>query len=134
MEPSTFHISHSQKGASLIEIIISMFLLMVLFVLYISAQNTVVSTRKLRYENIAYHAANKKMEELRGTPLEFLSASGAISDPMLSQIPSGGGNFVVADHIGFSGLKELTVTVTWYDGINKQVQLKSLAGSGGINP
>jgi prepilin-type N-terminal cleavage/methylation domain-containing protein len=123
-----------QRGISLIEIIICMFMIGVLFALYTAAINTVAHTKKLRYDNLAYHVANKKMEELRATSYASLPASGTIVDAMLSQIPSGSGSFTTIDHAGFSGLKEITVTVSWDDGQAKQVQLKTLAGSGGINP
>ena len=96
--------------------------------------NTVAQTKKLKYENLAYHTASKKMEELRATPLISLPASGTISDPMLSQIPSGSGNFSATDYAPYSGMKEVTVTVFWNDGKAKQLVLKTLAGSGGINP
>lgn len=124
----------SQKGMSLIEVIISMGLISILLFLYISSMNIVAHTKKLRYENLAYHAANKKMEELRATAFTSLPTSGTISDSMINQIPSGNGSFTVTDHPSFTGLKELTVTVTWNDGKSKQVQLKTLAGNGGINP
>lgn len=131
-----YHVTRNnkQQGLSLIEVVISMAMIVVLFVLYMAAQNTVVHTKKLRYENLAYHAANKKMEELRATAFTSLPSSGTVSDSMLSQIPSGAGSFTVADHAGYSGLKEIVVTVTWNDGIAKSVVLRTLAGSGGINP
>lgn len=124
----------SQIGVSLIEVIISMAMIVVLLVLYTSAINTVAQTRKLRYENLAYHVASKKMEELRATPFASLSASGSISDAMLSQMPSGTGNFTTANYAPYSGMKEIMVTVTWNDGVAKSVVLRTLAGSGGINP
>ena len=123
-----------QSGISLMEVIISMVMIAVLFILYTSAMNTVAHTRKLRYENLAYHVANKKMEELRNTAVASLPSSGSISDSMLTSIPSGEGSFTVADYAGFSGLKEIVVTVTWNDGVSKQFQIKTLAGDGGINP
>jgi competence protein ComGC len=124
----------SQSGASLIEIIVTMFMIFVLLILYVSALNTATLTRKLRYENIAYHVANKQMESLRATALDSLPSSGSISDPQLSQIPSGSGNFTVDDYPGFGGMKEIVVTVTWDDGQPKQTVFRTLAGSGGINP
>jgi len=127
-------IKDHQSGVSLIEVIISMFMLSVLLVFYISALNTVALTRKLRYENLAYHAANKQMEVLRDTAYASLPASGTISDPMLAQIPSGAGSFTVSNYPGYGGMKELVVTVTWNVGVAKSVVLRTLAGSGGINP
>lgn len=125
-----------EQGLSLIEVIVSMGIIGAMFILYVSAMNTVVLTKRIRQENLAYHIANKKMEELRGTYFLLLPPSGAILDPLLSKIPSGSGSFTVSDHAGFVGLKELTVQVNWIgdNGAAKQIQLKSLAGSGGINP
>jgi len=123
-----------QAGLSLIEVVISMFMLSVLLVFYASALNLVALSRRMRNENLAYHVANKQMETLRDTPLAALAASGSINDPMLTQLHSGTGNFTVADYPGFTGMKEMVVTVSWNDGANKSVVLKTLAGSGGINP
>ena len=124
----------SQLGMSLIEILISLFIIGVLITLYAASMNVVALTKKLKNENLAYHVASKQIEELRSVAFAALPANGAILDPMLAQIPQGAGDFTVVDHPGFSGLKEITVTVTWNDGAGKQVQVKTLAGLGGINP
>ena len=124
----------SQNGMSLIEVIISMFMIAALLVFYTSALNLVALSKKTRKENIAYHIANKQMEDLRNTAFASLPASGTISDSMLSQIPSGSGGYTVSSYAGFSGMKEMVVTVSWNDGISRQVILKSLAGNGGLNP
>lgn len=116
------------------EVVISLLFIAIIIVLYSAAMNTVTLSKKQRYENYAYHVANKKMEELRLTPFNSLPASGSVVDPMLSNIPSGSGSFVVQDHAGYAGLKEIIVTVTWNDGNSKQVVLKTVAGLGGLNP
>lgn len=131
---SSSRIKDHQSGMSLIEVIISMGMLAVLLILYAGALNIVAHTKKLKYENLAYHVASKQMEELRATPFASLPASGSISDAMLSQIPSGNGTFTTADYASYSGMKEITVTVTWNDGKSKQFQLKTLASAEGINP
>ncbi|OGE74333.1 MAG: hypothetical protein A3I07_02685 [Candidatus Doudnabacteria bacterium RIFCSPLOWO2_02_FULL_42_9] len=123
-----------QKGTSLVEVILVMFVLFVLVIFYASALNTVALTRKLRYENLAYHVANKQMETLRNTTFDTLPAGGVVVDPMLAQIPSGSGDFTVVDYPGFAGIKEITITVNWNDGVNKQIILRTLAGLEGINP
>ncbi len=126
--------SKSQKGFTLIEVLVSMLFLGCIFVLYSAALNTVLLSKKLKNENTAYHIANKQMEDLRSTALASLPSSGVISDPQLSDIPSGAGSFTVANYASFSGMKEIVVTVTWNDGSSRQVVIRSLAGSGGINP
>lgn len=128
--PSTLR----QSGMSLIEVIVTMFMISVLLVLYISALNIVATTKKLRFEDMAYHVASKQMEELRGMTLSSLPGSGTIIDAMLSQIPSGAGSYTVSNYPGFAGVKEMVVTVTWNDGQAKNYVLRTLAGTGGINP
>lgn len=124
-----------QEGLSLIEVIIAMFLIVVLFITYLAALNTVALVRKNTYEDIAYHIANKQMEALREVPFASLTnTSSSISDPMLSSLPSGSGTYTVANYASYTGLKEITVDVSWNDGKAKQVEVKTLAGSGGINP
>lgn len=123
-----------ESGMSLVEVIITMFMISVLLVLYVAALNTVAQTKKLRFENLAYHIASKQMEELRNVAQASLPASGTITDPMLSQLPTGSADYAVSDYPGFSGMKEISIIVRWNDGIAKQFNLKSLAGTGGINP
>ncbi|HYE22061.1 MAG TPA: hypothetical protein VD998_00545 [Verrucomicrobiae bacterium] len=124
----------SEVGVTFIEVIVSLAFVGVMLIIYASALNTAALSKQLRYETFAYHVANKKMEELRSMTIATLPANGAIADPMLSSLPSGAGNFTVVDHVGFTGLKEITITVSWNQNGAKQVQLKSLAGTGGINP
>jgi hypothetical protein len=119
---------------SLIEVIVSMFMITVLLVLYTSALNTVALTRKQTYADMAYHAANKQMESLRDMPNSALPPSGNISDPLLSQLPSGSGSYTVSNYPGFGGMKEIVVTINWNDGQSKFVVLRTLSGNGGLNP
>jgi len=123
-----------KSGFTLIEVIIAMFMLTALIVFYASALNLVALSRRVRVEDLAYHVANKEMETLRDTALASLPASGTISDPMLGQLPSGMGTFTVTNYPGYSGMKEIVVTVTWTDSSTKTVELRTLAGTGGINP
>ena len=124
----------SNSGMSLIEVVISMFLISVLLVFYVAALNTVALSRKQRYADIAYHVANKEMEILRSTSYASLPASSTFSDSQLAAIPSGAANYTISNYSGFAGMKEMVVTVVWNDGSARQVVLKTLAGSGGINP
>lgn len=114
--------------------IVSMFMLTVILAFYASALNAVALSRKARNEDLAYHIGSKQMETLRATSFASLPGSGSIADSMLSQIPSGSGSFTVADYPSYTGVKELVVTVNWNDGQARSVVLRTLAGSGGINP
>ena len=123
----------NQKGFSLAEIIVAIFMVLVLFSLAIMEVRALEISRTQRYEDVAYHVANKEMESLRATAFDNLPPSGSISDTNLSQIPSGLGSFTVSDYSGYSGMKEIIVTVSWDDGANKSVVIRTLAGTGGIN-
>lgn len=125
----------NQDGLSLIEVIVSMFLIVALFVLYLSALNTVLILKKTNTEDIAYHIANKQMEALREIPIASLPAAGSITDSQLTLITAGTGSYAVNNYASMAGMKEIVVTVGWTEGsLNKQVVIRTLAGTGGINP
>ena len=122
-------------GFTLIEVIISIAIILVLFSLVLMELNTLGIGRSQQYESVAYHIANKQMESLRAITFQDLPDSGNISDPNLAQIPSGSGNFTISDYSGYTGIKEIIVTVNWtVNNVVKSVVIKTLAGSGGINP
>ena len=125
---------NSVKGFSLIEVVISMFIILVLFDLCVMEINALKISQKQRYEDVAYHIVTKQMEGLRSINFASLPSSGTISDTQLTQIPLGAGNYTVNDYSGYAGMKELVVTVTWNDGVSKSVVMKTLAGIGGVNP
>ena len=133
----------NQAGLSLIEVLISMLLISVLFVLFQSALNSVILVRQTSKEDLAYHVASKEMEALRGVSYASLTNANSVtctSDPgdpisqMLGQIQGSCVYSVTSDYGGMSGVKQITVTVSWTDRILKQVTVQTLAGSGGINP
>ncbi len=124
-----------KTGFTLIEVIISMAIILVLFSLLLMESNTLSISRSQQYEDIAYHIANKQMESLRATAFSDLPASADISDLSLDQLPSGSGNFTINDYSGYTGMKEIEVTVNWsVNNVAKSIVIKTLAGSGGINP
>lgn len=128
------YFKRNQKGISIIEVIVSMFMLAVILVFYVSALNLVALTKKLKREDYAYHIANKQMEALRNIPYDDLPLSGEINDVMLSNLPSGSGSFIVSNYPSMTGLKEAVVTVMWFDSITKSIELRTLIGDSVINP
>jgi Tfp pilus assembly protein PilV len=123
-----------QSGFSLVEVIISLFFVFTIFMLLILEINALSITKKQRFEYIASQVANNQMESLRATSFSNLPASGTISDPLLSQIPSGAGSFSVLDYPNYNGMKEISVTITWSDGTSsKSFTITTLASAQGIN-
>src|SRR5262245_26124588 len=90
-----------QKGFTLVEVIVSTIVILVVFELCFLEVTALQISKKQRYEDVAYQVANKKMEQLRATSFSSLPSSGTITDALLSQIPSGIGNFTVVS--GYSG-------------------------------
>jgi prepilin-type N-terminal cleavage/methylation domain-containing protein len=123
-----------QSGMTLIEVVMSLAIIGGLLVLYSAAFNVSVYTKRMKHENIAYHVASKKMEELRSTPYDSLPASNTFTDTQLNQLPSSSANFTIGNYSTYTGMKEITVTVNWNDGRARNIVVRTLSGSGGINP
>jgi prepilin-type N-terminal cleavage/methylation domain-containing protein len=124
----------SQSGMTLIEVLVSLAMIGALLVLYAAAFNVSILTRNMRNENIAYHIATKKIEELRATPYASLPASASFADSQLSQLSNGSANFTISNYSSYTGVKEAVVTVAWTDGRSRTVSMRTLIGTGGINP
>jgi len=123
------------KGFSLVEIIIAMALLLVTISVFGVAVNTLPLTKSARNQNIAYHIAEKKLEELRNTPFAILPPGGSLTDPDLAILPGGTGNLTLQDYQGSSEIKAVHVTVTWDDYSGpRSVVLDTLISQIGLNP
>jgi prepilin-type N-terminal cleavage/methylation domain-containing protein len=125
---------NKQSGMTLIEVLISLAMVGGLIVLYAAVFNISLQTRTMKYENLAYHIASRKMEDIRNTPYGTLPASASFADPLLTQLPLSAANFTINDFITYSGLKEVVVTVNWTDRKSRNVVIRTLIGTGGINP
>lgn len=122
-------------GFTLIEVIIAMAVVVAAMVVFGVAVSSLPLTKNSRNQNIAYHAAAKKIEELRKTPFASLPASGGFSDPALANLASSTASLTVSDYSGSSQIKQITVIVNWnQDGASRNLRLDTLIGSNGLNP
>lgn len=122
-----------QSGFSLIEIILAFFLIGVAITIFFSTIGSFLWTKGGKDQQLATRIAIKKMEEIRNTPFSSLPSSGPFSDPDLSKLPSGSGNLTVTDWNGNSGIKAVTVKVSWQQAQGtKEVRLDTLITKGGI--
>jgi len=131
------HPTHNQAGMSLIEVIVSVFVMAAMVVLYIAALNVNAMTRRMRHENLAYHIASKKMEEIRNTPYGSLPASGSFIDPLMSELPHSAGTITVAVANPGVDIADVTVEVTWNNnapGGGRSYRLQTIVSPEGINP
>ncbi len=122
-------------GFTLIEVIIALALLMATIIIFSSVLSSIPLTKAARNQNLAYHIAAKKIEELRNTPFNSLPSSGSFSDPALNKLENASGALTVADYEGASDIKKVTVTVVWTDPVGpaKSVALETLMSKNGLN-
>ena len=126
---------NNYKGFSLIEVIIASAMVISSLVIFCVALSTVPLTRTTRNQNIAYHIAAKKIEDLRRTAFASLPASGPFNDPGLSYLASSTASLTVADYQGSGEIKDISVTVNWVQqGATKNVILQTLISNTGLNP
>ena len=123
------------KGFSLIEVIIALALVLVTLLIFGVAVSSLPLARGARDQNIAYHIAGKKLEDLRHTAFAQLPPSGSFSDPALANLPSGAdANLTVANYQSSSSIKQATVVVSWTEnGTAESVTMDTLIASGGIS-
>lgn len=132
-----FHIPHStfQPGFLIIEVLIALAIFLVTLTIFGLAVSTIPLTKTARNQNLAYHIAAKKLEELRDTPYASLPVNGtsSFSDTGFGSLPSPTGQLVIANY-GSGPVKLITVTVTWQEsGTARTAILETLMSNPGLN-
>lgn len=122
------------RGFSLIETIIALAIMFVTVMIFGVALSSLPLLKTARNQNLAYHVAAKKMEELRNTSFTSLPPSSSFSDPGLASLASSTASFLVVDYQGSSQIKKTQVTVSWYEqGVNRSIILETLMTANGLN-
>lgn len=105
--------SGGQSGFSIIEAIIAIMLVILIFVLYQAAVNTIFLSRHSRNDETALRVASVRIEQIRAGGYSSVPATGSFSSSMLDDLPSGTGNITTTDFN--EDAKQVVVTVSWYD-------------------
>jgi hypothetical protein len=100
-----------QKGYSLLEIPISLFIIGLVLVIYHAASNTVILNVNAKHQELAQRIAVSKMEDLRAGSYTTLPASGSFTHSYLSQLPNSSAQIVITNYN--VDTKKVVVTVTW---------------------
>ncbi len=122
-----------KNGYTLIEVVISLFIIGVMLLVYSAASNTLILNRDAKHQQIANRIAASELEDLRGMPFASLPASGPFSHPLLSSLPSGEAILSISDD--YDKLKQVTVTVSWQEPGSQnihQVNLTTYIGEQGL--
>jgi len=132
---SNFKFQKFHSGFQLIEVAIALVLFIMTLTIFGVAVSTAPLTKTARHQNVAYHIAAKKIEDLRHTLYASLPADGTstFSDGGLADLPDGEG-FVTMAAYGANQVRRATVIVTWQEaGTARSVVLETLINNSGLN-
>ncbi len=116
-----------QSGFSVIEVVITLFIIGVILLLYQAALNSVFLSRNAKDQEVALRIAQHKVEELRNGGYDSLPISGSFSDSQLSTISQGSAYMTIADFNPKTKL--VNVNVSWHEPnsqTNHSVELNTL--------
>ncbi len=101
------------KGFSLIEVVVSLFVIGVVILLASSILKAAPLSRHAKFEGTAATIASNELETLRALGYDALPANGTFSDALLSTLPAGSGSYASSDFN--TKTKQVTVTVSWVE-------------------
>jgi prepilin-type N-terminal cleavage/methylation domain-containing protein len=116
---------HARRGFTLIEVVITIFLIGLLAILTASILKVTPLSSHAKEQHTALAIASNKIEELRADGYAALPASGSFSDTDLANLPDGSGAIAVS--VYNAKTKQVTVTVSWNEnGTSQNVALTTL--------
>lgn len=116
-----------RPGFTLIEVVLSLFLILTLVTILLTTSSTFISSRGSNLQGIAAKIASRQIETLRKTDFASLPPSGSVTDPDLAKLPSSSATQTVSDYQGNSQIKQVTVQVDWtVSGAVKQIKMETL--------
>jgi len=101
----------SRQGFSIVEVMITLFIIGTVLVLYQAAAGTIRFVRVANHQEIALAIANNKIETLRSGGFGNLPESGSFSDPQLGSLPDGTAALDISSLN--DDTKEVSVSVEW---------------------
>ena len=99
------------RGFTLIEVIVSIFILGIVIVLSGAVIGTIQTTRDEVNENIAMRIASTNLDALRATGYANVVASSTLYDTQLTKLPSATASSTISDYNAKT--KQVTVGVSW---------------------
>ncbi|MFA6414433.1 MAG: type II secretion system protein [Candidatus Paceibacterota bacterium] len=118
--------TNKKHGFTLIEMMISLFIMSLAVVFATFVVGAIKTTRDSTFENIAFHIADSKLDEIRAAGYDALPGDGAFTDPELAILPQGAASMSSSTWNG--GTKEVMAGVSWRgaDGTLRFVTLTTL--------
>src|SRR3989338_10491422 len=131
-QPTTYW-RKRRLGFTLIEIVLSLFLILGIIAIFLSAAATYISMRNSSLQAKATKIATREVENLRNTAFASLPASGSFSDSELAQLPSGVATRTIEDYQGSDKIKQATITIDWIEkSAPKKILIETLISENGL--
>lgn len=119
-----------QRGFTIIEILISLFILGAALLVFQASINTLTVNKFLKYQDLALRIANSEIETLKINGYDSIPASGSFAHSNLSLLPSGQGTLTVSDYN--VSTKQVVVTVSWRGTKQHSLSLTTLITKNGL--
>ena len=124
----------TQCGFSIIEVIISIFVVGAMLVVYGRLNESIAVNRGIGHQEVALRVARGQIENLRAIPYNSLPPTGSFEVPVWAQgqLPQGSAGY---SNTAFNdGVKNIAVTVSWVEpGAGaRNVSLTTLISQGGL--
>lgn len=100
-------------GFSLLEIVLSLFLILAIILMLLSASGTFASSRSSNLRGVAAKISSRQIETLRKMDFDSLPSSGSFADADLSKLPQSQATQTLATYQSSPDMKLLTITVNW---------------------
>ena len=124
---------HLRRGFTLIEIVLSTFLILIFVSIVLSASGTYLTTRRSNLVYIASKIASRQFESLRSYSFLELPTNGSINDLDLSKLPSGVATRQVSNYQASSKIKQVIIDITWTENnAGRELKMVSLFTENGM--
>jgi len=115
---------NSKSGFTLLEVIVTLFIVGLVLVLYQATLGKVKLIRYAKDQEIALRVANNKIEELRAAGYAALPASGSFTDSQLNTLTNCTANMAITDYN--TTTKMVIITIQWREPVNTSLRNISL--------
>lgn len=125
--------ANSKLGFTLIEVLLSLFFLIAMFTILLSASGTLLHTRTSNLQTAATKIATKQIENLRNTDFASLPGSGTFADSDLSQLPQGTATRTITNYQSSADIKDVLITISYTEnGAPRDVKVETLIYKNGL--